>query len=87
MKEFISKLGINLTGTMVEGNYVIDIPDSDVYSKVFTLLDNSELVTVSETQSVVNEDNAVSVFVNPLYTLSLIGDLENDVYTLVVSTR
>ena len=87
MKDFIAKLGINLTGTMVQGDYVIDIPDSEVYSKIFSLLDNSDLVTESETQSVVNEENAVSVYENSIYTLSLIGDLENDIYTLVVSSR
>lgn len=87
MEEFVKSLGIDVKGHYVAGDYVIDLADSQEYSKVYSKLENSYKINAVAASSVVNEENSVQVYENNQYLLSLVGDLVNDIYSLVITLR
>ena len=42
-QEFAKQLGITQEGSYVDGVYVINLEDSNEYSRVYTILDKSDL--------------------------------------------
>ena len=54
MEEFVKSLGIDVKGHYVAGDYVIDLADSQEYSKVYSKLENSYKINAVAASSVVN---------------------------------
>ena len=85
MNEFLKQIGIDAEPVKAEdGNYNIDIEDSNEYGKYFSKLDKSDLVEEDQDASSVNFENSSIQFVNDEYTLTLIADFENDTYSLSI---
>ena len=83
MNELLKQIGIDAEPVKAEdGNYNIDIEDSNEYGKYFSKLDKSDLVEEDQDASSVNFENSSIQFVNDEYTLTLIADFENDTYSL-----
>lgn len=88
MKEFLSQLNINNPGTLTDDDeYVVEIPDSNEYSRIFSKIENSDIVREVEDDSVFDIDNNTLYFESEDYELELNADLENDVYSLVVRKK
>lgn len=82
MKEFLKKLGIDYPGEENEDlAYVVTLPDSDAYSKVFSILDKSPLVHDADTGSF---DFDVIHYESENYLLDLYSDYDKDEYRLEV---
>lgn len=85
MEEFLKDLGITLAGRFSEDeSYVIDLPDSDTYGKMYSKLEKSELVDVIDDTSTVTYENSNIEYESDLYTINLISNFEDDTYKLVV---
>lgn len=86
MEEFLKELGITKQGRKNEnGFYVIDIDDSDEFGKIFSRLDKSDLVDEDEESSSITLDSANITYLGDDYTITLMGDFENDTdYKLVM---
>ncbi|MDY5928897.1 MAG: hypothetical protein SPJ27_02535 [Candidatus Onthovivens sp.] len=85
MNELLKQIGIDAEPVKAEdGNYNIDIEDSNEYGKYFSKLDKSDLVEEDQDASSVNFENSSIQFVNDEYTLTLIADFENDTYSLSI---
>lgn len=86
MEEFLKELGITKQGRKNEnGFYVIDIDDSDEFGKIFSKLDKSDLVDEDEESSSITLDSANITYLSDDYTITLMGDFENDTdYKLVM---
>ena len=86
MEEFLKELGITKQGRKNEnGFYVIDIDDSDEFGKIFSKLDKSDLVDEDEESSSITLDSANITYLGDDYTITLMGDFENDTdYKLVM---
>ena len=85
MNELLKQIGIDAEPVKTEdGNYNIDIEDSNEYGKYFSKLDKSDLVEEDQDASSVNFENSSIQFVNDEYTLTLIADFENDTYSLSI---
>ena len=85
MNELLKQIGIDAKPVKAEdGNYNIDIEDSNEYGKYFSKLDKSDLVEEDQDASSVNFENSSIQFVNDEYTLTLIADFENDTYSLSI---
>ena len=83
MNELLKQIGIDAEPVKAEdGNYNIDIEDSNEYGKYFSKLDKSDLVEEEQDASSVNFENSSIQFTNDNYTLTLIADFENDTYSL-----
>lgn len=90
VNELLGKLGINKPGTKdTKGNYVIDILDSNDYGKIYTQLDKADMNDVIEyleaSSSLSENSSNLSYKYKNEYLLSLIGNLEDDVYKLVIT--
>lgn len=86
MEEFLKQLGITDAGNKTSnGNYVIDLEDSDHYNKIFSRLDKSDLVEENEDSSVVNLDVTNILYISEKYAINLIADFEQDLYKIVVT--
>ena len=85
MNELLKQIGIDAEPVKAEdGNYNIDIEDSNEYGKYFSKLDKSDLVEEDQDASSVNFENSSIQFVNDEYTLNLIAEFENDTYSLSI---
>ena len=90
-KEFLKKIGINIVGHYnSDGDYVIDIENSDAYGKIFSLLTKSDYVEEdnSEGTSILTSDAFEQYFI-PIdekldFTIILRADIDKDSYSLVV---
>ena len=88
MKEFLRSLGINQEGhESDDGVYIVNIEDSNEYSKVFSKLENSDQVHEVEDDSVFDLEKNVLYFESESYDLELYADLEEDSYELIVRQK
>lgn len=87
MEDFLRGIGIYKLGTVSEDDsYIVDLRDSNEYSKYYSILDNSDLEFVDDI-SLTNLFSSNLVYQNDTYQINLQGDFENDIYKLVVSYR
>lgn len=85
MKGFLRKLGLDYVGYYSDSDtYVIDLNDSDEYTKVFTKLDRSNLVEEVEDASISNSSISNVLYVNDDFSINIIADFESDNYRIVV---
>ena len=88
MKEFLQRLNINNDGYLTDdGEYVVEIKDSNEYSKVFSKIESSDLVHEVEDDSVFDIDNNTLYFEAEDYDLELNADLKEDTYSLIVRKK
>ena len=86
--DFLKKLGIEQPYVETDdGQYVIDIEDSNEYSKVYSKLDKNQSVLEVEDDSVFDLENNTLEFESEDYYLELNADLDNDVYSLVITEK
>ena len=85
MKDFLKRIGITANGyTLENGTYVIEIPDSATYSKIYSLLEKTEIVEEDESSSQLTANASSIQYNNDLYIITLMSDLEGDIYRLTV---
>ena len=85
MDEFIKELGIQ--GTLIDGKNgtkVLDIEGSDNYGRIYSRLDNSDLLEEDEESSQLTSDTASTIYTSDKYTITLLADFEQDIYKLVI---
>ena len=88
MRNFLKELGIEAVGYFSDNNnYIVDIENSDDFNKVFSKLDNSDLLEEDEDLSVVNVNASNIMYFSDDYTINLIADYDEDKYKLVISNR
>ena len=82
MEEFLQELGITLPGYEDEDlKYVVDIPDSNEYAKVFSRLDNnSSILEIPNEKNDFNFD--VIHYESEFYYIDLFSDYDKDEYRL-----
>jgi hypothetical protein len=87
MKEFVIKLGINLEGRMDGDKYIIELSDSNEYSRMYTLLDSSDLVEIEEDATLLTDKVGELLFTDDTFDIKLVGNFASDIYRLVVTER
>ena len=83
-KSFLDSLGIKFEGQEQNGKYVIDLKDSDTYSKVYTILDKSELVDLDIESINMNEEESTMVYLSYDYDITLGANFDENEYTLTI---
>ncbi len=86
-REYIRNLRIKNVGTFNKDNYVIDIDNSRDFGKIFTILTEDEDLEQSEENQLITDQGLSLIFYSKSepYMITLIGDLDGDVYMLTVS--
>lgn len=85
MKEFAEQLGLDLDGKMEGDKYIIELEDSDEYSKVYTLLDSSDLVDIDEEATLLTDKVGELLFLGDEFDVKLVGNFNSDIYRVVIS--
>lgn len=85
MKEFAQKLGISLEGKVEGDKYIIELANSNEYSKMYTLLDNSDLVDIEEESTLLTDSVSELLFLGDEFDVKLVGNFSNDLYRVVIT--
>ena len=84
----LKNIGVKKSGIYSdEGAFVVDIDNSEEFGKVYSILDNSDLLDLQEDNSILTEDeaNLNYLYEDEEFLISLTGDFENDIYQLTVT--
>ena len=86
MDELLKELNIPKNGTWnSEGSYVISIKDSNEFGKIFSKLENTDIVDEIEDGSIVSDDVVSVQYTNDDFLLNLMMDLEQELYQLIIT--
>jgi hypothetical protein len=85
MKEFAEKLGISVDGVLEGDKYIIELANSNDYSRVYTLLDNSELVDIDEDATLITDKVSELLFLGDEFDVKLVGNFVQDLYRIVIT--
>lgn len=87
MKQLLTAIGINLPGHYEGDDYVVDIDNSDMFYRVFSKLDNTDLLDEETESSQVGLDATNVIYSSDDYSINLIANFENDTYSLICKER
>ena len=95
MDELLQAVGISKKGTYSEnGSYVIDIDDYDEYGKFYAILEKSQ---ENDNLTLLDENSVINVHTTDVhyltyddetedqYEISLLGNLDQNIYKLVIT--
>ena len=85
MEEFAKKLGIDYPGEIVNNKYIIPLTNSDEYSRIYTLLDKSDLVDLDTSSTLVTDKVSELQYFNDTFTVKLDANFVDDLYRVVIT--
>ena len=85
MEEFAKQLGIEFPGEVIDDKYIIPLTNSDEYSKMYTLLDKSELVDLDTSTTLVTDKVSELIYVGDEFIVKLDANFKEDLYRVVIS--
>ncbi len=87
VEELLNKLNINLTGNQSKNSYIIDIPNSDEYGRIYSKLDKSDIVEEYEENQMITEQGSSLMYevIDEDYIINLIADFDSDRYQLIIN--
>lgn len=84
LESLLDQIGIYDKGTMKKDRYIIELKNSDEFSKYYTLLDSCDDLELSDTSSMSQEFATVLSYYSPDFKASLNANFADDYYTFVV---
>ncbi len=84
MEEFAKKLGIEYPGELVNDRYIIPLTNSDEYSKIYTLLDKSDLVELDTSSILVTDKVSELQYLGDNFIVKLDANFTDDFYRVVI---
>lgn len=88
IEKYLDSLGIKNEGFYEQGgSYVINIEDSKVYGRIFTILDTSEDIDIIPFNQLVTDQGSSLMYesISEPLLLNLLADFEGGVYQLIVT--
>ena len=86
MEEVLKELGIKSDGEYSkDGQYVVDIFDSDEFGKIYSVLERNDEVEELYDSSLLTVHNSNLTYLYGDYQLTLSADFDNNLYKLIVS--
>ena len=82
VEEFAKQLGITQEGSYVEDVYVIPLKDSNEYSRVYTLLDKSNLCDLDGEEINLGVQNSLLVYLSDDFDIKLLANFDTDTYSV-----
>lgn len=81
---FLNELGIDTTGVFEPQRYILEIENSDEYSKYYTILDQDDEMDLIDASSMSGEYSTVLTYKGNDYKISLNANFTDDYYTFVM---
>lgn len=86
MEQLLKDLNINLPGEYSEdGSYVVDIPDSAEFGKVYSKLEKSDIVEEVDDSTILTLMDVSVLYRTDDYSINLLADIGENSYRLVVN--
>lgn len=87
MEKFIKNLNLNKSGHYENNKYIIDLSDSNEYSKMYTLLDNSSLVSLDPESTQISESSSMLIYNDDdlKFDIKLSANYNQDEYKIIIS--
>jgi uncharacterized HAD superfamily protein len=82
--EFVKSLGIDIPGTLDGSKYIIELSNSNEYSKMYTLLDKSPEVDLEEELTLVTDKVGELIFYGDEFEVKLVGNFASDIYRIII---
>ena len=82
IKSFLDGLGINQPGRMENDSYIIVLPNSNAYSKVYTILDKSDQMDLDIDKINMDENTSSMTYLSDDFDITLTADFDKDSYTM-----
>lgn len=87
MEDFLNEIGITANLQKTDNNtYTMDISNSNAYGKIYSKLDNSDLVEEDIESSQITYNNSSIQFTSDDYLITLLADFNEDTYKLTIKT-
>ena len=83
-EEFLAALGIKGKKSIEADKIIVETNDSNLYSAWYSILDKSDLVDLDPEATVIDMNEAKLTFIGDEYQVTILGDLENNVYKLLI---
>ena len=84
MDEFLKGIGIEEPGRYDGGKYVVDLPDSDAWSRAHTALSKTDKADLDGDSVLVSMKVSEETYLSDDYDIRLVANYEDDVYKVVV---
>ena len=81
-QEFAKQLGIQQEGNYVDGVYVIQLKDSNEYSKIYTILDKSELCDLDTEEISLDVQKSLLVYLADDFAIKLQANFDTNSYSV-----
>ena len=83
--EFAKELGIKKEGyETTDGTYVIELDNSNEFSKVYTLLDKNEDAILDVESMLMTSDEVEMTYLTTEFDVTLIGNLKENTYRVEI---
>lgn len=84
MDEFMKEVGITTGGNYEGDRYIIELADSDAYSKAYTTLSKSDKMDLDGDSTLVSSRMSELLFLSDEYDIRLIANYTDDIYKIIV---
>ena len=81
-QEFARQLGITKEGDYVDNAYVITLDNSNEFSKVYTILDKSELCDLDGAEVNLGVDSSMMVYLADDFDIKLKANFDTNTYSV-----
>lgn len=85
VKEFAKAIGLEQDGYQDGAKYIIELVDSNEFSRVYTLLDKSELLDIQEDATLLTDKVGELIYLSDDYDVKLVGNFVSDIYRVVIT--
>lgn len=85
VKEFAKAIGLEQDGYQDGAKYIIELVDSNEFSRVYTLLDKSELLDIQEDATLLTDKVGELIYLSDDYDVKLVGNFISDIYRVVIT--
>ena len=83
MEQFVKQLGIPRKGYYDDNKYVVELTDSNDFSRIYSLLEESDIIELDE-NILMTEFLTNIIYVGEKFRLQLVGNYEKDIYKIIV---
>ena len=85
MEELLNELNLDIEPTKLDANkYEIDLDNSNEYAKMYSMLNNSEIVKEDIDSSQLTSDTSSLQFTANNLTVTLLADFNADTYKMIL---
>lgn len=86
MNEFLKSIGITQEGSYEnDSKYVVELVDSNEYSKAYSILDKSDKVDLDTDLTLVSNKMSELTYLSDEYDIKLIANFADDIYKIIVT--